>query len=320
LYWVQGFDSSGSPAASSGDPKHPFTVPIRTEINGDEPSLPGKDPPKTCSASEAASGGEGGDEGQEGGTAGAGAHGHGALLWIGASFAFEFVGMPAVGDACKLSTGQMGQPPAGFPANASNLYCVDSTGADFPTRNPPAGPAENAAIITGKGGQSGGGPQLGNARIMLSVDYALMPNLLVGGRFGYVLNAYPGSAASNDGRAAGFRVHLEGRATYLFGDRPLERVGFAAMGFAGLGLGEFDGHVTSVVTLTNPMGAGKAPLVQPVDIWVTDGPFFLLLGGGARYQFSSRWAATAALRLNIAIGGNGVLPTFGPEFGVQYGF
>jgi Tfp pilus assembly protein PilF len=320
-YWVQGFDESGSPAASSGDPQHPFTVPIHTEISGDEPSLPGKDPPKTCSASEAASGGEGGDEGQEGGGQAWSGHRNWARLWVGAAFTFEFVGMPAVEDACKLSTNPPGQqPPPGFPANSSNLYCVDSTGADFPTRSLPAGPAENAAIIPGQGGHSGGGPQLGNARVMLSVDYALSQNLLVGGRFGYVFNSYPGSAASTDGRAAGFRVHLEGRATYILGDKPLERVGFAALGFAGLGLSEFDGHVTSVVTLTNPMGASKAPLVQPVDIWVTDGPFFLLVGAGARYQFSPRLAATAALRLNIAIGGNGVLPTYGPELGIQYGF
>jgi hypothetical protein len=147
-----------------------------------------------------------------------------------------------------------------------------------------------------------------------------MSNLLVGGRFGYVVNSYPGAAASNDGRAAGFKVHVEARATYLFGDHPLERIGFVPMAFAGFGVAPFDGHVDSIVTLTNPMGAMRAPLTQQVSIWDTGGPFFLLLGGGARYEFSSRLAATLGLRINIAIGGNGVLPTLGPEIGFQYGF
>jgi hypothetical protein len=315
VYWVQGFDSSGSPSASSGDPKHPFTVPIRDEITGDEPTLPDKPAPKTCAPGDDTGGGDSG----EGSESPAPSAGRFARLWVGVAATFELVPMPSVDDACVLSTGASGPP--GFPANASNLYCVDASGADFPPRT------ANGAVINGKlmadpgsGGHAGGGIQPGDIRLLLSVDYALTQNLLVGGRMGYVLNAYPGSAASQDGRAAGFRVHGEGRVTYLLGSSPLDHVGFAPMGFAGLGFGEFDGHVTSVVTQPNPMGGNQAPLSQPVDIWETDGPFFLLFGAGVRYQFSPRIAGTAALRLNIVAGGNGVLPTFGPEFGVQYGF
>jgi hypothetical protein len=85
------------------------------------------------------------------------------------------------------------------------------------------------------------------------------------------------------------------------------------MGFAGLGLAEFDGHTTSVVTLSNVAGQ------QPVNVWRTDGPFFVMLGAGARYQFSPRAAFTGAVRLNIAVG-NGALLTYGPEIGIAYGF
>jgi hypothetical protein len=148
---------------------------------------------------------------------------------------------------------------------------------------------------------------------MLSVDYALNPNVLVGGRMGYVANTYTGAAASKDGRAAGFKVHVEGRATYLLGADPLTHAGFLPMGFAGLGLAEFDGHATSVVTLSNVKGQ------QPVDVWRTDGPFFVVLGAGGRYQFSQRAAFTTALRLNLAVG-NGALATYGPEIGLAYGF
>jgi hypothetical protein len=305
VYWVQGFDSSGSPVASSGDPKHPFTVPIRDEISGEAPSLPGKDPPRTCAPGE--EGGAEGDSG-EGATAEGGVRRHGryARLWVGGAATFEFMSMPTVNDACAL---QPGGAMGGYPQNSSNLYCVDNQGNDYPARTV-SGVATNNQLLMhpGSAGHSDGGFQTGDVRLMLSVDYALNQNLLVGGRFGYVFNSYPGSAASQDGRAAGFKFHVEGRATYLLGSAPLEQIGFAPMGFAGLGLGEFDGHVTTVVQQ------------QPIDIWDTDGPFFLLLGAGVRYQFSPRIAGTAAGRLNVAIGGNGVLSTFGPEFGVMYGF
>jgi hypothetical protein len=316
-YWVQGFDSSGSPAASSGDPKHPFTVPIRQEITSDEPSLPDKPAPHTCAPGD--DGGAGGDSSDSGSGGASGAAGPYARLWLGLGLTFELVPVPSANDACVLSTGQQGPP--GFPANASNLYCVDSNGNDFPPRNP-TGATFNQKLRAdpGSGGQSSGGIQPGDIRIMLSVDYALTQNFLVGGRLGWTANAYPGSAAAQDGRAAGFRVHGEGRATYLLGAAPLSHVGFAPMGYGGLGFGEFDGHVSSAVTQPNPAGGNAPPLSQPVDIWETDGPFFFYLGAGARYQFSPRIAGTASLRLNIVVGGNGVLPTFGPEFGVQYGF
>jgi len=85
------------------------------------------------------------------------------------------------------------------------------------------------------------------------------------------------------------------------------------MVFGGLGVSEFDAHVTTVIRQNNVPGQ------TPVDAWVTDGPFFLLFGGGARYQFSLRAAFTAALRVNVVTGGSGTLLTYGPEIGLQWG-
>ena len=47
-YWIQGFDEGGDPIASSGDPKHPYTVPIRDQLEGEPPHLPNKSPPRAC--------------------------------------------------------------------------------------------------------------------------------------------------------------------------------------------------------------------------------------------------------------------------------
>jgi hypothetical protein len=288
-YWVQGFDDGGDPSTSSGDPKHTYSVTIRDELSGEAPHLPGKPPPHTCS--------EGASSGDEGGY---------ARLWIGVAGSIDFLSMPEAIDACKLT-------PAGIPANTATLYCTTPDGLDFPTRSLPAGPTENAALVPGQAGRVGGGLQGGDIRVMVSADYAVQPNVLVGGRLGYVLNAYPGDAASKDGRAAGFRVHIEARATYLFGTEPLAHAGFAPMGFAGAGLAEFDGHSSTAVMLDNVKGQ------QPVNAWRTDGPGFVFFGGGVRYQFSRRAAFTGAFRLNVAFGNGGLL-TYGPEIGAAYGF
>ena len=49
-YYVQGFDASGAPVALSGNPKHPFVVPIRRAIASPPPALPGEAPPAKCTA------------------------------------------------------------------------------------------------------------------------------------------------------------------------------------------------------------------------------------------------------------------------------
>src|ERR1019366_5717297 len=103
-----------------------------------------------------------------------------------------------------------------------------------------------------------------------------------------------------------------------FGERPLSEIGFAPTVFAGLGISEFDGHAASIVSLAT--STGHPPTNQPVDIWITNGPWFLAVGGGVRYQFSQRAAFTGAARVNIAFGGAGALFTFGPEIAFQYGF
>jgi hypothetical protein len=332
-YWIEGFDAKGEPVASSGDPKRPYLVPIKNEITTAPPHLPGKGPPKSCdegdcppglagcgakespaskgkepagvdaadTEGEAEAGGGAGEEKPE-------SEGRYPRLWLGAALAIDFVSVPSGDDLCLLEQNAL-------PANSSNFYCTNPDGSDLPPRTP-AGMAQNGNFVTpGGAGHVDGGTGVGNIRLMISGDYALTPNLLAGGRIGFVAGAYSGSNAIRDGRAFGAPVHLEARGTYLLGHRPLAHLGFAPMAFAGLGLSEFDRSSSGTVTFRQ---APNSP--QPVDIWLTDGPFFLALGAGVRYQFLPRAAATAALRLNLAIGGNGVLPTLGPEFGVAYGF
>jgi hypothetical protein len=149
---------------------------------------------------------------------------------------------------------------------------------------------------------------------MLSADYALFPWLLVGGRLGYTFNTYPGQWAVRDGRAAGSSLYIEGRATYVFGENPLAHEGLAPIAFLGTGLSEFDASGSRSVS-----SAGSV-VNQSVNIWITDGPWFLALGGGVRYQLSVGAAFTGAVRLNTIVGGNGMMVTVGPELGAAYAF
>jgi hypothetical protein len=47
-YYIQGYGTSDDPVASSGSRSKPFSVPVKTELSGQGPSLPGQEPPKQC--------------------------------------------------------------------------------------------------------------------------------------------------------------------------------------------------------------------------------------------------------------------------------
>ncbi len=322
-YWIQGFDKTGDPAAATGDPKHPFSVAIRDKITSEPPRFPGKEAPHSCEEADCppglpgcrrkGAGAAASSDGEEGTVEeneakekkkAADAGPKFTRLWFGVSLAIDFLPLPSGTDVCRRDD------VTGSPINLQGYYCYDSGGSsDFPK-----GQAVNDTLVVGKAGTASGALQGGDIRILLAFDYAWNPSLLLGGRVGYVANSYPGKSAVDQGHAFAAPFHIEARATYLFGQTPLLRTGFSPMVFGGLGLSEFDGHQSTQVRVSGVTTA------QTVDVWLTDAPFFIVLGGGARYQFSPRAALTGALRLNVVIGGNGLMPTFGPEIGVLYGF
>jgi hypothetical protein len=60
--------------------------------------------------------------------------------------------------------------------------------------------------------------------------------------------------------------------------------------------------------------------IYTVNAWQTAGPFFLSVGGGARFGLGPSTALTGALKLQAAFGGTaGSLVGFAPEVGVQFG-
>jgi hypothetical protein len=329
-YYLQGFDSGGSPNALSGDPKRPFHVAIRRSVVGQPPSLPGQPPPVACApgpegspAIPAENPPEAGpmqciDDSQcNGGVCTDGrcaeptehhdeSQTRYARFWVGVSLSLDVVLLPDASDVCKLTS-------AAIPLNGKGYYCTNpSDGSDFPTR---ASPGENASMTSpGTAGQVAGGPAVGNVRVLASFDFALTPNWLLGARFGVVTHAYPGSAAANDGKAFGPPIQLELRGTYVLGKNALAHSGFSPMAFLDAGVGRFDAPRDVSVT------EAGVPGQLPKRAWRSGGPGFVGIGAGARYQFSQRIAFNAAVKLAAAFGGSGVFTTFGPEIALQYGF
>jgi hypothetical protein len=326
-YYVQGFDSGGSPNALSGDPKRPFAVAIRAAITGSPPALPGQPPPAACSgAAPEAEASECIDDSQcNGGSCVGGRCAEPtpqeetkrgfARFWLGFSASLDVVPLPSGSDVCALTSNAE-------PYNSEGYTCTNPNGSDFPTHQ---SPVEASTLRPGSAGQVNGGPAVGDVRLLLNADFALSPNALVGLRFGWVVHTGAGPFAFS-GKGLEPPFHVEGRGTYVFGNDALSHSGLAPMAFVDLGAARFDAGRTVSVTQfasTTSSSAGPPQAAIPGSLqknaWKVAGPFFLGGGAGVRYAFSQRIAFTMAAKVAVAMGG-GVLPAIGPEVALAYGF
>jgi hypothetical protein len=351
-YYIQAYNKDMDPVATNGDAKNPYQVPIREELAGPPPHLPNRSAPRACHQPEkpkpepekeptkedcppgtpGCAKAEKTDEEEEAKTdeeeadeTKGGAKKKKKLVdfprfWVGVGIHLDFMQIPSGQDLCRLNPSG---PNVAQPANDRHFYCTDASGADFPTR---ASPVVNDQLSQGTAGASGGGIALGNVRIMASVDYAATGNLLVGVRGGVTLLTYPGKAAVNEKYATGSIIYGEARITGLIGKEPLRRTGIAPLLFVGGGWSAFDAHTSGVATRCKTAtpscspGMVMTPLDVPVDLWITNGPGFIDVGGGVRYAPVPRLAFIGAVRINVSFGSNGLIPTAGPEVDVQYGF
>mgnify|MGYP002400235296 CR=1 FL=1 len=267
----------------------------------------------TCTAPKKAEGEDcSSDDECEGGSCKEGKCGGGAgsskfsRWWIGGAVSMDFFIAPGTTDVCALNPMTNGTTPL-TPGNPYN--CVDpNTGANFPGTDSTVNGqiAKHGDLV-----QSGFAP--GNLRIMLSIDYALNANMLLGVRGGYELFTDPAAAPG----AAFAPVHGEARFTYLFGKNAITQ-SVAPLVLVAAGVGEFDAFVQVPVFLTQPSGPPKE---QPENAWITAGPGFVAAGGGVRLLLSRKVAATGILKIEAAFGGSaGTLLGAAPELGLQLGF
>ena len=336
-YYIQGFNAANDPVAVGGDRNNAYKVKVKTEKVATPPSLPGQPPPTQCQdtgdcppnfpgCKKAAVVGPAEPVGKDGGEfceddneckskeckaskcTEPKKEGKAPKIWIGLSIGLDYQFVPSADDVCKLT-------PAASPLNGSNYYCVNKgDGSDYPSRDPKS--KENANLLMAQSDKVAGGGALGNIRLMVSADYAINMNILIGLRLGYVLNTYPGQAAKDDAKTFP-PIHAELRGTYLIGEDALTKK-FAPYAMVGGGVSTFDASVNVAVVEQNPPGTGpKVP--KNVDAWHIGGPAFATFGGGVRVGISPRAAIMGGLRVNLAFG-NDFAPSLGPELGVVFGF
>lgn len=338
-YFIQGFDKDNDPIASAGSRKDPFKVQIKDKIGGDPPALPGEKAPKQCADKgdcppgfpcDKSGGGTGGGatgglgEGEEcvdswecksgkcdGGKCtkpeDASSGPKKPKFYIGASFGLDYTLLPSGDDVCKLG-------PDKTPTNDSGYYCVNDDGTDYPLRTDRL--QQNGLLQPGRAGSVNGGGAVGNIRILLSFDYALNANMLVGGRLGFVANRYPGEEAGIDGVGFALPIHAEARFTYLFGQDALYEKTIAPYAFGSLGLSQTDAAVAVPITET-----GSPPSEKTA--YAIGGPLFVGAGGGVRIGVGKDKRVgimVAPLRANLALGGGATLISLSPELGVHVGF
>ena len=307
-YYLQGLDEDEMPVASSGDKNHPYKVTVQSEIDGVAPHLPGRHAPKPCAENgcekdPAACGAEPTAPPVTNGTEESGLTGEFARVWFGFAGSAGFALRGSATDTCLLV--------GGAPANSA-YYCTAPDGStDFPSRG---SGDENASLSHGTAGNASAGVSPSAIRVMFSFDFAATKNLLVGARLGYVFGTYAGQAAKTDGKILPIPLHAELRGSWVFGESPLAREGFAPLLMLAAGTTRIDADTT---VLVNRKGiAGQRPEVA----WTMGGPFFAGVGGGFRYAFSSRVGFTTVLRVDVPFGGGGIVPAANLESGLQYGF
>ncbi len=352
-YYLQGFNAANDPVAGAGDRNNPYKVKVTRDKVTDPPHLPGQAVPTQCadagdcppnfpgckkpdvvSATVDTSGKDGGEFCEEDteckskdckNAKCAAFEGGGRSfrrVWLGVSASFDYTLVPSADDVCKLYPPSSPTAPL-QPANSSGYYCTTTGGSDYPYRplnatdanaNPLGKENDRLAFGAGASDRVSGGGAFGNVRLMASIDYALSVNFLLGARLGYVLNTYPGQAATDDGKSFP-PLHLELRGTLLIGkDALLQTV--APFVMLGGGASTFE---TSVKVSVVETSTGNVRTAKDVNAWHLAGPGFVTFGGGVRLSLAERVAFMVGARANFAFG-RSFAPSFGPDVGLAFGF
>jgi hypothetical protein len=362
-YYIQGFNANNDPVATGGDRNHPYKVTISKTIAGDAPHLPGQQPLAQCAETgdcppdfpgckkgagvvddNLKGAGEDCEEDAQckSGTCkdekctappDEGENGEPRLrhFWVGVAFSLDLQFISGANNVCALN------PMTAAPITST--YACLQNGSNYPAGTGSNG-FQNAALIIDNKGKSdsvSGGIAPANLRFLASFDYAFNYNIMAGARVGYVALAYTGSNVS-----AFPPIHLEARATYVFGHHALVQKGIRPVVLFAAGAAPFSAHVgvstlecDNNPTMQTPVGSGATgtctvnpknmlhqagiPVLHGVDAWRVGGPVFVAPGAGIRWGFSARAALSLNVKLAMAFG-NGFIFDPTPELFMQFGF
>lgn len=346
-YFIIASDDAGIPIATAGSMKAPFKVTIRQSVSGDQPSLPGKDPPKKCASTADCPPGLPGCKGDGGGK---------PLDAICDATAECARGLICSGGVCTPGEGNDGDEPGessgthhvlslgaqfdiSYVSSGENV-CSGSGSASYVCMMPDTDP--NAQFfgvpdesVSGTNGISGG-LAFGGARIFLGYDYFFDFGLGLGARVGY---AFGGPTPCEPGVDAGcpaipdgsqtpagnsfFPGHFEGRVSWKFLKPNPDAGDFAPHVFLGVGGAQVNSSVPVTVCDTllaedeeaDARCSENGPAKQrSVDAYQLAGLTFVSFGGGVSYMFHRNFGISGDLKFMVLFPTVGftISPTIAP--------
>jgi hypothetical protein len=290
-YYFIMYDELGRETGRVGDEFETFTVPIKTSLSGPGPSLPDQSPPGSCKEVMAADCPPGFPgcatyEEEEWAKEEEVAEGEKPSVWLTLGGSMDFLLAPASNVACTSESpyscyyGDTFRDPQADLRDRNNNQVADAGGFTVAQQ---AGNPQPGANFEGAGSIPGG-LTLATQRILVGVDYAVLPELLLGLRLGY---AFGGGPKEGEGGAAFLPFHAEGRVAYWFGGA--HKGAFRPFVQVGGGAAQVDAKVE--VEIVDPAYvpacasqgkvAGERCLVRTVNAWRKAGTVFGTAGLGA---------------------------------------
>lgn len=299
-YYFVMYDEMGRETGRVGDEFEAFTIPIKASISGPGPSLPDQSPPGSCKEAVAADCPPGfpgcetysdepwAQEEEVDDTADAPA------LWFTLGFQQDFLLMPATEGAC-LSNSDYGcyydtgyrDPSQPLIDTEGNFFTQPNANGQLVSVNSEAGVPDAFGVLQGAG-RINSGFALATQRVLLGVDYAATPSLLVGVRLGYAFSGGPSQDTARSKGAAFVPLHAEGRLAYWFGGA--HKGAFRPYAQLGGGMAQVDSKVTVEIIDTQAIRdcgrtgqdfQGSNCLTRKVNAWRKTGTVFASAGFGA---------------------------------------
>ncbi|HEX7667997.1 MAG TPA: hypothetical protein VF395_00330, partial [Polyangiaceae bacterium] len=289
-YYIVASDAGGDVAAFSGTRNAPHKVPIKNELSGDPPHLPGKPPSAQCQdvsdCPPEFPGCASGEKKPESASAGTGAAVF-AKNWMSLSVQQDILFLSSSKSACSG-----GNEYSCFFGDSDRYY------GDLPYAK--------------SGNEVAGGARLATTRLLGGYDRLFGANIGVGVRLGFAFGGGPKAPSGN----AFLPLHAEARVTYTFGTEPFARKGIRPYVHLSAGLAEIDGHVSV------PVYADATAYAKDVRLgltaWKKTGTAFVGLGGGVMYAITPASGPFLDVRLMQMLGVSGT--ALAPLIGYAIGF
>jgi hypothetical protein len=297
-YYFVMYDEMGRETGRVGDEFEAFAIPIKNTISGPGPALPDQSPPGSCKEASAADCPPGfpgcqtyTDEpwAQEEAVDDAA---DAPAVWFTLGFQQDFLLMPASTGAC-LSDSEYGcyygggyrDPYEPLRDSNGNPFIQTQNGQSAYV-NSEAGVPDAAGELQGAG-TINSGFALATQRVLLGIDYAATPSILVGLRLGYAFSGGPAQNTARSKGAAFIPFHIEGRLAYWFGGA--HRGSFRPYAQLSGGLAQVDSslsveivdtqYISDCASKGNEVGTGC--LKRKVNAWRKTGTVFASAGFGA---------------------------------------